>query len=75
MRRFADETDDDGVVLERLVEQVGEEVSDDKAEEGKEMADGLGVVVMKDGDAEKDSVAGHGGGKDVAVVEVDEGIE
>ena len=39
------------------------------------MTEGLGVVVMQDGDAEEDAVAGHGGGEDVSVVEVDEGVE
>jgi len=29
----------------------------------------------QDGDAEENAVAGHGGGEDVAVVEVDEGVE
>ena len=39
------------------------------------MTKGLNVVVMKERDAEEDTIAGHGGGEDVAVVEVDEGVE
>jgi hypothetical protein len=39
------------------------------------MVEGLGPVVMEDGDAEEDTIAGHGGGEDVAVVEIDEGVE
>ena len=39
------------------------------------MTNGLGVIVMEDGDTEQDAVAGHGGGEDVAVIEIDEGVE
>ena len=63
------------MMLERSVEKVGEEDAGDEAEDGQEMTDGLGVVVMQEGDTEQDTVAGHGGGEDVAVVEVDEGVE
>ncbi len=63
------------MMLEGFVEEVGEEDSNDEAEDRKGVAEGLGVVVMEDGDAEEDAVAGHGGGEDVAVVEVDEGVE
>jgi hypothetical protein len=30
---------------------------------------------MEDGDAEEDAIAGHGGSKDMAVIEIDEGFE
>ena len=39
------------------------------------MTNGLGVIVMQDGDAEQDAVAGHGGCEDVAVVEIDESVQ
>jgi len=39
------------------------------------VGDDLLPVVAKDGDAEEDDVAGHGVGEDVAVVEVDDGVE
>ena len=39
------------------------------------MTESLGVVVMEDGDAEEDTVAGHGGSEDMTVVEIDEGVQ
>jgi hypothetical protein len=63
------------VALEFIVEKVCEEDADGEAEDGKKMADEFNVVVLQDGGAEEDTVAGHGGGEDVAVVEVDEGVE
>ena len=35
----------------------------------------MGVVVVEDGDAEEDAVAGHGGCEDMTVIELDEGVE
>ena len=62
-------------MFEGFIEEIGEEDAGDESEDGQEMAKGLGVVVMQEGDAEEDTIAGHGGGEDVAVVEVDEGVE
>ena len=63
------------MMFEGFIENIREEDAGDETKEGQEMTEGLGVVVMQDGDAEEDTVAGHGGGEDVAVVEVDEGVE
>jgi len=63
------------MMFEGFIENIREEDAGDETKEGQEMTEGLGVVVMQHGDAEEDTVAGHGGGEDVAVVEVDEGVE
>ena len=39
------------------------------------MGHDISAVMAQDGDAEKDDVASHGVGEDVAVVEVDDGVE
>jgi hypothetical protein len=39
------------------------------------VGDDFAPVATQDGDAEEDDVAGHGVGEDVAVVEVDDGVE
>ena len=46
-----------------------------KPAEGDEVRDDLSRVVAEDGDAEEDDVAGHGVGEDMAMVEVDDGVE
>ncbi len=64
-----------GAAAETIADEAG---GCDSAEEGTErgeMTDGLKAVVSHERDAEEDDVAGHGVGEDVAVVEIDEGVE
>ena len=63
------------MVLESFVEEMGEEDAGDEAEDGDEMMEGPEVVVMQDRNAEEDTVARHGGGEDVAVIDIDEGVK
>jgi len=46
-----------------------------KPARGTRWGDDVFPVAADDGDAEEDDVAGHGIGKDVAMVEVDDGVE
>jgi hypothetical protein len=43
--------------------------------QGDEARGDFSRVAAEDGDAEEDDVTGHGVGEDVAVVEVDDGVE
>ena len=46
-----------------------------EGDERREVAKGLGGVAGEQGDAKQDGVAGHGGGEDMAVEDVDDGVE
>ena len=47
----------------------------EKGDGGNDVTDGLLWVVMKKGDAKENTVASHCAGKDMTVVDIDEGIE
>jgi len=49
--------------------------AEDEGQDGREMAQGLGVVLLDERDAEEDDVAGEGVGEDVAVEDEDGGVE
>ncbi len=56
-------------------EQAGGDDSDEKGKDGGDVAEDVGPVAAHGGDAEEDDVAGHGVGEDVAVAEIDDGVE
>ena len=56
-------------------EQAGDEDSAKEGDDGEGVADDLAPFAGDGSDAEEDDIAGHGVGEDVAVVEVDDGVE
>jgi len=53
----------------------GGEDSADEAYQGHEVTDDLVPTTADGGDGEKDDVACHGVGEDVAVIEIDDGVQ
>jgi hypothetical protein len=69
------EAEEDGADAEAGAEVFRGEDAGEEAGERDQVGDDVAPVTTGGGDAEEDDVAGHGVGEDVAVVEVDDGIE
>ena len=69
------EAEEDGADAEAGAQVFGGEDAGEEADERDEMRDDAVRIAGEDGDAEEDDIAGHGVGEDMAVVEVDDGVE
>jgi hypothetical protein len=69
------EAEKDGTDAEAGAEVFGGEDAREEACKGDEVRNDVAPVAAENGDAEEDDITGHGVGEDVAVVEVDEGVE
>jgi hypothetical protein len=61
--------------LQLPVEHLGGERAHQEGEDRQQMVDGLHRVVVQQRHAQQDAVACHGGGEDVPMVQVDEGVQ
>jgi hypothetical protein len=72
---FEGETEDGGADAEAGTQMFGGDDAGEEGDEGYEMRGDIAPVAAEDGDAEEDDVPCHGVGEDMAVVEVDDGVE
>jgi hypothetical protein len=69
------EADEDAVAAGVALECLLSPDAGDEGGDGEEMMKGFVMVVAEESDAGEDGVAGHGTGEDLAVIEVEEGVE
>jgi hypothetical protein len=72
---FKQETEHEGPDAEAGAHMFGGGDADEIAGDGDEMGDDFVPVLSNAGDTEEDKIAGHGGGKDVAVKQINRGVE